>query len=128
MKVTGPHSGLPVEPAEVEPTKVEATRAGEAGPRFSETLAAASAAPQPGAAGAPTPVTDVGSFTADIAADLRAGRLGRDAALERVVERVLDRQLGVDAPASVRETVRAALRDALGSDPALTSQLRALAE
>jgi len=82
------------------------------------------AAPRPeaGATHAASKATRV----SDIAADLKAGKLTSGAALDKVIERVLDRQLGARAPASLREKVGAALRDALADDPLLASKVRTL--
>jgi hypothetical protein len=64
--------------------------------------------------------------TAAIAGDLDAGRLTPAAAVDRILEQVLAQQVGPDAPAAVRESVRAALQDALENDPLLAEQLRRL--
>jgi hypothetical protein len=66
------------------------------------------------------------SPVADIVADLRAGKVSAQAALERVIDRVLAHQVGPDAPTAVREQVGAALRRALEEDPLLAEKLRAL--
>jgi hypothetical protein len=66
------------------------------------------------------------SPVADIVADLRAGRITPEAALDRVIDRVLTQKVGPDAPAAVREQVGAALRRALEDDPLLADKLRAL--
>jgi hypothetical protein len=55
-----------------------------------------------------------------------AGRLSPDSAAERVLEQVLDRQLDPNAPVALRDQLRAALRDALESDPHLAESLRQL--
>jgi hypothetical protein len=60
------------------------------------------------------------SFPAD------AGRITPQAALERVIDRVVERQVGADAPASLREKVGEALRQALEDDPMLAEKVRAL--
>jgi len=66
-------------------------------------------------------------FTSDLTAELRAGRLQPAEAMEKVMERVIDRQLGVNAPAPAREKLRAALQDAIDSDPLLAEKMRSLA-
>jgi len=62
----------------------------------------------------------------DLAADLEAGRVSPRGAIEKVVERVVARQLGPDAPPETRERIRAALQDALETDPLLAEKLRGL--
>ncbi len=89
---------------------------------FAETLAAGRATP----ASAPRATGAVDPLTSDIAAELKAGKLAPEAALDRVVERVLDKQLGADAPAALRDQVRNALRDTISSDPMIADRLRGL--
>jgi hypothetical protein len=89
---------------------------------FAETLAAGRTAP----VSAPRATGAVDPLTSDIAAELKAGKLAPEDALERVVERVLDKQLGADAPAALRDQVRNALRDTISSDPMLADRLRGL--
>jgi hypothetical protein len=101
----------------------------EAAKSFAETLAAGRR--QPGAAAAKGSAAARGAMaadplTADIAADLRAGKIDPKAALDRVVERVLDQQLGKDAPPELRAQLRDALRDTISSDPFLAERLRGL--
>jgi hypothetical protein len=62
----------------------------------------------------------------DIGADLKAGRLTPQAALDKVIERVLDRQVGRNAGADVRQKIGTALRESLADDPFLASKIRAL--
>ena len=62
------------------------------------------------------------ALTADVAAELAAGRIDAKAALDRVIERVVDKQLGPGAPAAVREKVRAALESAVADDPVLSER------
>ena len=66
-------------------------------------------------------------LTADVAAELAAGRIDAKAALDRVIERIVDKQLGPGAPAAVRETVRTALERAVADDPVLSEKIRSLA-
>ena len=149
MKVSGPDSGAGAVPPDGATeaggaeghSPVGAAGAGEAGATeaagvqptegsgraFAETLAATA----PGGVGstdATTPATAHagGRATAAIAAELDAGRLTPAAAIDRVVEQVLTRQLGSDAPPAVRERVRAALQEALETDPLLAEKLRRL--
>ena len=118
MKIEGPKPGAPgaVPPGDDDGPD-EASR--PADKAFAEELGAARA----GGAGE-APAAD--ALTADIAADLHAGKLDAKAAVERLVERVIDQQLGAGAPAAVREKLRAALQEALQSDPYLIEKLRQL--
>jgi hypothetical protein len=138
MKVTGPDSGSPpaqpagatdaAEPKTTDRVEGVGTPSGQL---FAEKLAAAAAtppaagaaagAPAAGAATGPAPIA-----TSEIAADFAAGRVSAQAAVDRVVEQVLSRQLGADAPAAARDQLRAALQEALASDPLLANQLRKL--
>jgi hypothetical protein len=130
MKVTGSGAGAPgpgADPA-AEATRSDATtkaedpgaasRAEGTGQAFAEKLAGAASQ------GAAAPG---GVWMKEIAAEIDAGRLQPQAALDRVVDLVLARQLGEGAPPAMREQVRAALKDALENDPTLAEQLRALA-
>jgi len=126
IKVTGPGSGVPDAGAPEAAPVPEPGRGGEAGaPDAAKGAADAKGAAGPAAAD---------PLTADIAAELAAGKLGAHAALDRIVERVVDQQLGADAPAPAREKLRAALHDALAQgqrgegemDPFLAEKLRRL--
>jgi hypothetical protein len=128
MKVTGPGSGAPPDGADA-PDKTSKADGGKgvekpdaAGRSFAETLGAGRPAQPTSAKGATAP----DPLTADIAADLKAGKIDPKAALDRVVERVLDQQLGANAPAALRAELRDALRDTISSDPMLTERLRGL--
>jgi hypothetical protein len=83
-----------------------------------------------GAADATRPSSEAAAaargLTADVAAELAAGRIDPKAALDRVIERVIDKQLGPGAPAAVREQVRAALQHAVAEDPVLSEKIRSL--
>jgi hypothetical protein len=121
-KVTGPGGGLPPTPPVDAPKgpgeKAEIPAAG--GPRFADRLAGAPPAQPAAAAGR----TD--TITADLAADLRAGRITPQAAIDKVIDRIVDRQLGAGAPPAVREQVRMALVDAVADDPLLGEKLKQL--
>jgi hypothetical protein len=127
MKITGPGSGVPPE-AVGDP---EAAKAADktAGSKFADNVAAAS---KPGGVegqrlgGDAAKVAGVG-LTADIGADLQAGRITADIALQRVIDRVLDRQIGANAPPALREQLGAALRQTLEDDPLLADKIRNLA-
>ena len=64
----------------------------------------------------------------DIGADLKAGKLTPQAAIDKVIERVLDRQVGRKADAALREKLVTAMRESLTDDPMLAAKVRALAE
>jgi hypothetical protein len=64
----------------------------------------------------------------DIGAELKAGRLTPQAAIDKVIERVLDRQVGRKAGPAVREKLGAALRESLADDPLLAAKVRALGQ
>jgi hypothetical protein len=121
-KVTGPGGGLPPTAPINGPhgnDKIETPAAG--GPRFADKLAGA---------GAPAPAASPGradTITADLAADLRAGRITPQAAIEKVIDRIVERQVGAGAPPAVREQIRTALTDAVADDPLLGEKLKHLA-
>jgi hypothetical protein len=150
MKVTGPNSGAPPPDAAVAPqdtkgkgkgegkgttgaegtqdpgaaAKVESGRAEPSGKAFAEKLQGTTPTDAPGRTAAVKGPPD--QLTADLAAELQAGRLQPGAAVEEVVSRILERQLGPDAPTAVKEQVRAALQDAIESDPLLAEKLSQL--
>lgn len=135
MKVTGPGSqGVGNPAADAEATRSKASvgevksSSGEAigGLAKKSTFAETLAAGRPGAASETARANGPDTLTADIAADLDAGKVDAPRAVERVVERILDRQLGADAPAEIRAQVRAALEDAIKSDPLIAQRLRGL--
>jgi hypothetical protein len=64
----------------------------------------------------------------DIGADLKAGKLTPQGAIDKVIERVLDRQVGRKADAALREKLGTAMRESLTDDPMLAAKFRALAE
>jgi len=94
--------------------------------KFAEKMESTAAARGPEGAPRSAPVG-----LADLVKEVEAGRLDPRTAVDQLVERVVDAQLGPGAPAGVRDSVQAALRDALESDPLLVAklgQLRRLAE
>jgi len=98
----------------------------DAGRKFAEKMESTAAARGPEGAPRSAPVG-----LADLVKEVEAGRLDPRTAVDQLVERVVDAQLGPGAPAGVRDSVQAALRDALESDPLLVAklgQLRRLAE
>jgi hypothetical protein len=124
MKVTGPTE--PPTSATEGPDGREGVDApaGESGAVESPFADRLSSASQPASAAAPDPAAGVA--VSDLAADLQAGRLTPRAAVAEVLERVVAHQVGDDAPLAVRERVRAALEEALETDPLLAEKLKAL--
>ena len=114
MKISGPGGKLP---PEAPGAPDEARRSG--GPGFAEKVA--------GQPVDPAPRTAATHLVADISADLKAGRITPQIALDRVIDRVVDQQVGAGAPPGVRERVSAVLRAALEDDPLLAEKLRTLA-
>jgi len=127
MKVTGPGSGLPPEANEVGgPTGSGEAVGKDGGKAFAEKLergGAAEHARDP-AASATTSAAGAPSV-ADIGAELRAGTITPEKALDQVIARILDKQVGAHAPPAVRAQVEAALRDAVASDPLLIEKVKA---
>jgi hypothetical protein len=119
-KVSGPGSGPPVG-GPIDDKSEGPSSVG--GPRFADKLGAADAAKPPSDVAAATAAR---GLTADVAAELAAGRIDAKAALDRVIQRVVDKQLGPGAPAAVREKVRAALEDAVADDPVLSEKIKSL--
>lgn len=110
MKISGPGSKLPPE----TPGAADETRRG--GAAFADKVA-----------GQPEVGRTAGTHSiADVAAELSAGRITPQIALDRVIDSVVDHQVGRGAPAGVRERVSAALRAALEEDPLLAEKLKSL--
>jgi hypothetical protein len=118
MKISGPGSKLPPEaPGATDETK----RSG--GSAFADQVAGKGQVSE----ATPAQRTAATHLVADISADLHAGRITPQIALDRVIDRVVDRQVGASAPPGVRERVSAALRQALEDDPLLAEKLKSLA-
>jgi hypothetical protein len=66
------------------------------------------------------------SLVADIAADLKAGKISPEVAVDRAMARVLDSHVGPDAPAGLRTKVEDALKEAVASDPVLLGKIEKL--
>jgi hypothetical protein len=66
------------------------------------------------------------SLVADIAADLKAGKISPEVAVDRAMARVLDSHVGPDAPAGLRTRVEDALKEAVASDPVLLGKIESL--
>ena len=128
-KVTGPGGGPPGS-APPEGAKIngndESRPVAESRPAFADKLKSAGALTSPTSAPGKEVSTAAGSPTADLAADLKAGKISPQAAVDRVIDRVVDKQLGTNAPAAVREKLRAALENAVADDPLLADKIRGL--
>ena len=134
MKINGPGqppvSGTPKESGSEgvgSPSRVSDTAAPDTkqtsgtGKAFAEKLTGTPPAQTAAAARRPGEIS-----VADLAADLKTGKLDARSAVDKVIDRVVNVQLGQNAPPHLREQVQAALRDALESDPLLADKLRGL--
>jgi hypothetical protein len=103
---------------------------GTSGKGFAEKLGAVKAkdATKGSPAAAKAEDTRQAVSVSDIGADLKAGKLSPQAAIDKMIERVLDRQVGRKAGAAVREKLGAALRESLADDPLLAAKIRALGQ
>jgi len=61
-----------------------------------------------------------------VAADLRAGRITPEQAVDRLVEDTVSRRIGAQAPEAVRDRLRASLVDLLAHDPHLADLMKRL--
>jgi len=61
-----------------------------------------------------------------VAADLRAGRITPEQAVDRLVESTVSRRIGAQAPEAVRARLRASLVDLLAHDPHLADLVKRL--
>jgi hypothetical protein len=114
MKISGPGSKLPPEaPGATDEPKRSGSSA------FADKVAGQNQVDAPGR-------TAGTHLIADVAADLSAGRITPQVALDRVIDRVVDQQVGRGAPPGVRERVSSALRAALEEDPLLAEKLKSL--
>ena len=120
-KVTGPGGG----PGGAPPIagNDESRPVAESRPPFADKLKSAGAPTSTSGKEAPTAA---GSVTADLAADLKAGKITPQTAVDRVIDRVVDKQLGTNAPAAAREKLRTALENAVADDPLLADKIRGL--
>ena len=123
-KVTGPGGGPP---GSAPTTGSDESRpVAEGRPQFADKLKSAGApASTTGTTGKEAPAA-ASSVTADLAAELKAGKISPQAAVDRVIDRVVDKQLGTNAPAAVREKLRTALENAVADDPLLADKIRGL--
>ena len=101
---------------------------GVSGKGFAAKLSAAKAEGVTAQAAGKSEKTRKAVAVSDIGADLKAGKLTPQAAIDKVIERVLDRQVGRKADAALREKIGAALRESLADDPMLAAKVRSLAE
>lgn len=121
MKVGRPGSGLPPEaaggPEKSGPAK---------GKDFAQKVGRGTEVTAPGTASAAKPVSASDPVVGKVSADLVAGRITPNAAVERVVNRILDQKVGAGASPAIRKSIETALRDAIESDPLLAEKIRAL--
>jgi hypothetical protein len=120
MKVTGPSSGPPGAGAADDVKKPDAGRAEGSGKAFAERMAPSAQARDAAVSGAQRSLE---AAVAQLAADLKAGRLQPREAVEKVLDQVVSTQLGAGAPPAVREKLRAALLETLENDPLLAEKL-----
>jgi hypothetical protein len=119
MKISRPaHAAQPGSPGKVSSTR---------GKGFAAKLARAEVAAEPSSAERP-PAARKAAAVSDIGADLKAGKISAQTAIDKVVERVLDRQLGKHAAPALREKLALALRESLADDPLLAAKVRALGQ
>jgi len=122
MKISrSPHAAPPGSPGKAPVV------AGTKGKGFAAKLARAEGATEASNAQRPAAARKAPAVS-DIGADLKAGRISAQTAIDKVVERVLDRQLGRHAGAALREKLAAALRESLADDPLLAAKVRALSQ
>ncbi len=126
----GPPGGAPPEGAQPGGKKIagndESRPVAESRPPFSDKLKSAGAPTGAASTTGKEAPTAMGSATADLAAELKAGKISPQAAVDRVIDRVVDKQLGTNAPAAVREKLRTALENAVADDPLLADKIRGL--
>ncbi len=123
-KVTGPGGGPP---GSAPISGNDETRpVAEGRPAFADKLKSAGAPTNKTTTTGKEAPTAAGSVTADLAAELKAGKITPQAAVDRVIDRVVDKQLGTNAPAAAREKLRTALENAVADDPLLADKIRGL--
>jgi hypothetical protein len=93
---------------------------------FAATLEKAGA--KPGVGQTQPARTRPSTSVADIGANLRAGRISPQVAIDKVIDRIVAKQLGIHAGPAAKEKIGAALRERLADDPLLAAKVRALSE
>jgi hypothetical protein len=79
--------------------------------------------------GRPKPADVASSKAAShIGADLKAGRITPQTAIDKVIDRIVAQQLGIHAAPAAKEKIGAALRERLADDPLLAAKVRALSD
>jgi hypothetical protein len=96
------------------------------GAKFAEKLEKTAATPS--GPGADKSSSSQRRLTGDIGDALEKKEISADAAVDQVMTRILDNQLGSSTPPGARAQVENALREALDSDPLLSSKLKSLGE
>ncbi len=118
------HGSGPIAPPPDEPAAGGPGKAGGATETFAEHLdghigpeAAQAGGAEAARAADPVP---------GVAADLRAGRITPEQAVDRLVEATLSRRVGAQAPEAVRARLRASLVELLATDPHLADLVQRL--
>src|SRR5215211_7113996 len=111
MKINRPGPGGPTGPADDGPKLEKTEKAGGAGFAGKLEKTGGPAGPAPAGGQGPVAGAQLGtpSPVADIAADLKAGKITPEVAVERAMARVMDTHVGAEAPAGLRTKVEAAL-------------------
>ncbi len=125
MKVNGTGAGQP--PTDIEAASIDKADASDTtkaldGAQAAQSSEAAATVSTQQAGRAPEMAQVVG----DLSADLKAGRLSPEAAVDSLVQRILDRQLGSEAPPALRQELETALRATLAEDPFVSAHVAAL--
>jgi len=115
------HGSGPIAPPPDEPAAPKAGKAEGPADAFAKRLDGADAAGGPEAAEAARAADPLRG----VAADLRAGRITPEQAVDRLVEATVSRRAGA-APEAVRARLRASLVDLLASDPHLADLVKRL--
>jgi|WetSurMetagenome_2_1015567.scaffolds.fasta_scaffold1018754_1 hypothetical protein len=98
------------------------------GKDFAAKLEKAGSKPLPTPTSATPTAARTSRLVSDIGADLKAGRITPQAAIDRVIDRIVAQQLGIHAAPASKEKIGAALRERLADDPLLAAKVRALSE
>jgi hypothetical protein len=120
MKISRPASPQP-SGAGGKPSGVAAK-----GKDFAAKLDKASAKASVSATHAKPPAAASSTSVSDIGAELKAGRITPQAAIDKVIDRIVTQQLGSHAAPAAKEKIGAALRERLADDPLLAAKVRAL--
>jgi hypothetical protein len=123
---TGPGGPLGPTGDSPEADKLEKTGGKGFADKLDKSAATGSVAPTGGQGPVAGAQLGKASLVADIAADLKAGKITPEVAVDRAMARVLDSHVGPDAPAGLRTKVEDALKEAVASDPVLLGKIEKL--